>query len=129
MPADIRHPEAPPEARLIRRLREQAPKMSRYEAAATAGISEARWRMIETGVRWFRGEPLPEPPAPAQTVARMAWAVGATAGQLTEAGRDDAAAELEAIAAQVEQSGNFSGRQAKALAKRVRRDSADGSSR
>lgn len=97
--------------------------MSRYEAAATAGISEARWRMIETGVRWFRGEPLPEPPAPAQTVARMGWAVGATPGQLAEAGRDDAAAELEAIAAQVERTGTFTGRQAKALAKRVRRDS------
>lgn len=123
MPADISHPEAPPEARLIRCLRERAPKMSRYEAAATAGISEARWRMIETGIRWFRGQPLEEPPAPAQTIARMAWAVGATPAQLAGTGRDDAAAELEAIVQQVEQGGTFTGRQAKALAKRVRRDS------
>jgi hypothetical protein len=96
--------------------------MSRYEAAAIAGISESRWRMIETGVRWFRGEALSEPPAPAQTVARMAWAVGATPAQLTGAGRKDAAAELEAIAEQVESTGAFTGRQAKALARRVRRD-------
>ncbi len=120
MPADISAPEAPPEALLIRQLRDLPPRMSRYEAAAIAGISESRWRMIETGVRWFRGEPLAEPPAPAQTVARMAWAVGATPDQLTQAGRKDAAAELEAIAAQVEQTGAFTGRQAKALAKRVR---------
>jgi hypothetical protein len=96
--------------------------MSRYEAAGIAGISESRWRMIETGTRWFRGEPLSEPPAPAQTIARMAWAVGATPAELRDAGRGDAAAELEAIAGQVESTGAFTGRQAKALAKRVRRD-------
>lgn len=122
MPADTAVPEAPPEALLIRRLRDQPPKMSRYEAASIAGISESRFRMIETGVRWFRGQPLEEPPAPAQTIARMAWAVGATPAQLSDAGRGDAAAELEAIAEQVESTGAFTGRQAKALARRVRRD-------
>jgi len=122
VPAETSVPEAPPEAVLIRQMRDRPPKMSRYEAARIAGISESRWRMIETGTRWFRGQPLEEPPAPAQTIARMAWAVGATPEQLTAAGRKDAAEELEAIAEQVEHTGTFTGRQAKALARRVRRD-------
>jgi len=89
-------PEPPDEAKLIRRLREAPPAMSGHEASRRAGISEARWRQIEGGVRWFRGVPYAES-GPKKTVARMVWVVGGTPGQLAEAGRPDAAGELEAL--------------------------------
>ncbi len=112
----------PPEARLITEMREKPPRMSMRQAAREAGISETRWRQLEAGVRDFRGVKYAEPPGPAQTIARMALAVGATPAQLTEAGRPDAAAELEAMAESVEHAPPFTGAQRRALAGRVRRD-------
>lgn len=127
MPGDVSVPEAPPEGLLIRALREQRPHMSIRSAASAAGISESRWRQIESGVRWFRGVPYEERGTPAVTVARMAQAVGATPQQLAGAGRKDAAEELEALAQQVEQAPVFTAKQRGALASRVRRDARDGS--
>ena len=105
----------PPEAQLIAEMREKPPRMSMREAARAARISDARWRQIEHGVRYFRGIPYPEI-GPAQTIARMAHAVGVTAAQLTEAGRADAAAELEAMAESAEHAPPFTGAQRRALA-------------
>ena len=53
----------------------------------------------------------------------MAAVLGITPAELRQAGRDDAAEELEAIAGQVEQVAVFTRGQAAALAARVRRDS------
>jgi len=114
----------PPEALLIAGLRERPPRMSMREAARRAQMSDARWRQIEHGVRYFRGVPYPET-GPAQAIARMAHAVGATPEQLADAGRPDAAAELEAMAESVEHAPPFTGAQRRALAARVRRDSSD----
>lgn len=112
----------PPEARLIAVLREKAPRISMRQAAAEAGISPTHWRQIETGVRRFRGESWPETGA-AQTIARMALVVDATPEQLREAGRADAAAELEALRAVV--GATLSGRQKRRLAERMMRDASD----
>jgi len=115
----------PPEAQLITAMREKPPRMSMRQAALQAGISETRWRQLEAGARDFRGVKYAEPPGPAQTIARMAFVVGATPEQLTAAGRADAAAELEAMAESVEHAPPFTGAQRRALAGRVRRDKDD----
>ena len=114
----MKTPQPPPEAQLIAELREKPPKMSQGEAARRAGISPTRWRQIEYGVRHFRGDVYPEPPAPAAILAKMAHAVGATPEQLTERGRADAAGELAALLA----SPAFDGRQERFLTARALRD-------
>lgn len=86
-------PIPPPEAQLIEQKRNQPPRMSIRQAAARAGISETRWRQIESGARIFRGNRYPER-APAGTLASMARVVGVTPGELANAGRQDAADEL-----------------------------------
>jgi transcriptional regulator with XRE-family HTH domain len=90
-------PQPPPEAELIARYRETAPRKSIRQAAVEAGISDTRWRQIETGRRTFRGQAFPET-APPEILARMAQAVGVPPAELEEAGRADAAAELLALA-------------------------------
>jgi transcriptional regulator with XRE-family HTH domain len=115
----------PPEARLITEMREKPPRMSMSEAARRAGISLTRWRQLENGFRPFRGTSYPET-GPAQTIAKMARVVGVTPRQLTDAGRPDAAAELEAMARQVEVTGAFTRGQREGLARRVRRDAPPG---
>jgi transcriptional regulator with XRE-family HTH domain len=111
----------PPEALLIARMRQKAPRISMSEAARRSGLSLTRWRQIENGFRPERGTRYREV-GPAQTIAKMALAVGVTPAQLTEAGRADAAAELEVMITAAEDSGILNGRQASALAARVRRD-------
>lgn len=91
-------PKPPPEARLIQRKREEPPRLSMSEAARRAGISPTRWRQLENGYRLMLGKPVRES-APARTLAAMAAAVGVTPGELKEAGRPDAAGELEAMLA------------------------------
>jgi len=121
------HPHPPPEALLIAGLREKPPRMSIREAAARAGISDARWRQIEHGVRYFRGVPHPET-GPAPTVAKMAFAVGVTPDDLSGAGRADAAGELEAILDAIDEKlhqPELSARQRKSLADRMLRDASD----
>ena len=92
------NPQPPPEAVLIRASREAPPHMSMRQAARAAGISESRWRQLEAGGKPYRGRWEPET-APADTLARMAQAVGITGDHLTEAGRADAAAELAVLPA------------------------------
>src|SRR5580698_9219698 len=108
-----------PEALLITEMREKPPHMSMSEAARRAELSLTRWRQLENGFRPFKGTNYPEV-APAQTLAKMARVVGATPEQLRDAGRPDAAGELEAMARAVEGDGQFSDRQRQKLAARVR---------
>lgn len=92
-------PKPPPEAVLIATKRDGAvPRLSMREAARLAGISATRWRQLETGIFSARGTDYPER-APAETLARMAQAVGATPEELRTAGRDDAAVILVKILA------------------------------
>jgi hypothetical protein len=65
----------PPEALLIARMRQRAPRISMSEAARRSGISLTRWRQIENGFRPERGVRYRET-GPAQTIARMAAVVG-----------------------------------------------------
>ena len=78
----------PPEAQLIyeRRL---ALGLSFRRAADRAGISEGSWRRTEGPGDKNRT---------AQTVARMAYAVGLVPAEMTGAGRADAAEQMEALA-------------------------------
>lgn len=69
--------------------------MTLREAAAQAGISDRRWRQIETGSRPEAGTTVAVH-APPATLARMSAVVRATPRQLRDAGRDDAAVVLEA---------------------------------
>ena len=82
----------PPEAIVIKRAR-QARKMSPEDAAPLTGIIRSRrWRQIEAGHasgRAIRGDD--------DVVAHMAAVVGVAPGQLTEAGRGEAAEVLREI--------------------------------
>lgn len=73
-----------PEAKLIRDHREKR-ELSRREAARRAGISEGSWRRSEGDRDVVRT---------AETIARMAMAVGVTPAELVAAGRADAAGLL-----------------------------------
>lgn len=57
-------------------------------------MSDARWRQIASGYQTISGTKVPVH-APAETLARMARTVGVTPAQLAEAGRTDAAEELQ----------------------------------
>ncbi|MDP7721844.1 hypothetical protein [Mycobacterium sp. TY814] len=87
----------PPEAVLIEDLRQAFPKKERAVSrfAKLAGISEGRWRQIAKGYQQATRDTRVPVVAPADTLARMARAVGATPDQLRSTGRDDAADELE----------------------------------
>jgi hypothetical protein len=64
------------------------------QVAALAGISDARWRQLVKGSLNVGSDHVTEQVAPPATLARMAYVVGVTPGQLTKAGRKDAAAIL-----------------------------------
>ncbi|WUH92554.1 helix-turn-helix domain-containing protein [Streptomyces sp. NBC_00433] len=84
--------EAPPEGVLIKRAAAAA-RLSQREAARRADISETRWRQLVSGYQVVSRAKVPVR-SPDDTLARMARAVGVTAEQLEEAGRDGAAAAL-----------------------------------
>lgn len=87
-------PAPPPEARLIAEARAALfPRLSMRQASLRAGISETRWRQIESGRIRIRGEDYPEV-APADTLARMAQVVGLKPDDLARVGRLNAAAAL-----------------------------------
>lgn len=67
--------------------------LSLRRAGDLAGISEARWRQLESGFRPTKIGPAPER-APDRTLARMAAAVGVTPAELRDAGHADAAVLL-----------------------------------
>ncbi|KUN37760.1 hypothetical protein AQJ30_15885 [Streptomyces longwoodensis] len=73
-------------------------RLSARQAAKRASMSDARWRHIVNGYESVgRGMKIPVT-APAETLARMAQAVGVTSQQLDEAGRPDAAEILNELA-------------------------------
>ena len=85
----------PPEASLIRRTREAAvPPLSRRQAAARAGISPSQWSDVERGSKRAGPGIVIAVQATAETLAKMAAAVGAADDELAAAGRDDAADQL-----------------------------------
>lgn len=89
-------PEQPPEARLLEAARKRA-KLSGRAAAERAGISEGRWRQIESGYQTVRAGIQVPATAPAETLAQMALAMGLTPDDLAEVGRADAAEELREL--------------------------------
>ena len=89
-------PEQPPEGRLIA-VAQKRSRLSIRKAAELAGMSDARWRQIVNGYQIVSGGLRIPVRGPAETLARMAQAVGVTAEQLEEAGREDAAEELRAL--------------------------------
>lgn len=70
--------------------------LSQRKAAALAGITEGRWRQIVTGFQGVGGVRAPVT-GPADTLARMALAVGVDADDLANAGRPDAADVLRSL--------------------------------
>jgi hypothetical protein len=86
-------PEQQPEGRLISEALKRSGRSARG-AAATAGISDTRWRHIVSGYQPAGAGNYIPVSAPAETLARMAQAVGVTPDQLADAGRGDAAGEL-----------------------------------
>jgi transcriptional regulator with XRE-family HTH domain len=92
------HPETPPGADLIRHRREAAiPGMSRRQAAEKAGISASQWSDVERGHKKAGSGVVVPVHATADTLARMARAVGASADDLAGAGRPDAARQLRTL--------------------------------
>ena len=87
-----------PEGDLIRRARERAiPKLSIRAAAARIGISPEHWGNIERGYKSVSSAEPPRrlAPASAALIAKMAQVTGVRPADLTAAGREDAARELE----------------------------------
>jgi transcriptional regulator with XRE-family HTH domain len=93
-------PEQPRAMKLIRARRKQM-RLSYIRAGKLAGISDTRWRQLEDGYRVVHGTTFAEE-APAATLARMAFAVSVLPPELAEAGRPDAAAELDILRAEAE---------------------------
>jgi len=89
-------PEQPPEGKLIADAAGRM-NLSIREAARRAGISYGRWRQITAGYQNVSPGSYAAVHAPAQTLARMAAVVGVTPDELTAAGREDAAKELDEI--------------------------------
>jgi transcriptional regulator with XRE-family HTH domain len=74
--------------------------MSRRQAATKAGVSPSQWSDVERGhKRAGPGIVIPVQ-ASADTLAKMAKAIGVSADELVAAGRDDAAHQLRAAAEQ-----------------------------
>lgn len=127
-------PQAPPEARLIARLRrEKVPPLSMREAARRAGFSVATWTQNEQGYRKVTALLTIPITATDEKLARMALVVGATPAQLREAGRDGAARMLQKLidagpdpksqlAEKIRQSRDFTDRQKQALIEMVLRE-------
>jgi len=100
--ADGRRIDPPSEAGLIHRRRQEAngPALSRRQAAARAGISPSQWSDVERGSKRAGPGIVIPVRATAETLAKMAAAVGVSAGELTAAGRDDAAGQLRSATRQ-----------------------------
>ena len=113
--------DRPPEAVLIRELRERPPRQSMKKAAALAEISDTRWRDIENGYKYVLGQRVEVRNAPAPILAKMGRAVGATPRQLRLAGRADAADELDYMLREAK-NGPYTERQKNALADEIARD-------
>ena len=127
-------PTAPPEARLIARLRkEMVPPVSMREAARRAGFSVATWTQNEKGYRKVTNRIIIPITATDEKLALMGRVVGATPGQLRETGRDGAATMLQRLidagpdpkaqmAEKIRQSRDFTQQQTEALIEMVMRE-------
>lgn len=93
--------DQPREMQLIERLRELPPKLPVSRAAKRAGMHESRWRQLAKGYQQVTSGTRVAAKAPADTLARMARAVGAKPDDLRAVGRDDAATVLESLPADV----------------------------
>lgn len=89
-------PEPPPEGTLIKAALKKS-GLSARAAAVAAGISEGRWRQIVSGYQIVSAGTYAPVRGPKETLARMASVVGLSPDDLAEAGREDVAAELQAI--------------------------------
>jgi transcriptional regulator with XRE-family HTH domain len=93
--------DPPSEASLIHRGREAAvPPLSRRQAAARAGISPSQWSDVERGSKRAGPGIVIPVQATAQTLAKMAAAIGVSADELAAAGREDAADQLRSASQQ-----------------------------
>lgn len=92
-------PEPPPEALLLRRKR-IARGLSPAQAAELTGFSSSTYRQVENGYHVPAKGMYAEKIAPAETLARMLHAFGATPRELIDAGRADAAEILEGLIAE-----------------------------
>lgn len=88
-------PPQPPEGKLISEAMKRR-GMSARAAAQAAGISDTRWRHIVAGYQPVQDLFVPVS-GPAETVARMARAVGVTSDELRRVGRGDAADQLDKL--------------------------------
>lgn len=86
-------PAQRPEGRLIAEKASDS-GLSVRRLAANAGISDTRWRHIVKGWQPAPGSVRAEVKAPAETLARMAAALGLNPEDLQGVGRDDAAKAL-----------------------------------
>lgn len=93
------NPVPSPESVLIEAARHDA-RLSVREAARRAGISDGWWRQIAKGFQTLSGGGTGSVRGPAETVAKMARVVAVTPEQLKDAGRPDAAEELERLSSQ-----------------------------
>jgi transcriptional regulator with XRE-family HTH domain len=92
-------PEVPaqsPEGALIQ-VAQKRSGLSAREAARRSGISEGRWRQVVNGYQTVSAGIHAPVTAPADTLARMAYAVEVQPDDLREAGRDDAASALQRL--------------------------------
>ena len=71
--------------------------MSRRQAAARAGLSPSQWSDVERGHKKAGSGVVVPVRATAETLARMARAVGVSDDELAAAGREDAARELRTL--------------------------------
>jgi transcriptional regulator with XRE-family HTH domain len=85
-----------PEGALIGRAQKRS-GLSQRAAARLAGISENHWRNIVKGYSTVSAGVTAPIKGNADTVARMAQAVGVTPEELEEVGREDAAAVLRGL--------------------------------
>lgn len=91
-------PPQPPEGALLELARKRhRPKKSVPAMAALAGMSETRWRQIEKGYLTPSAGTYAPVRAPAETLARMAYAAHVTPDKLREVDRADAADAYERL--------------------------------
>lgn len=95
----MKPPAPPPEGTLITESLKRK-HLSVRKAAKQAGISEGWWRQVVRGYQTLSGGGYGKVKGPDETVARMALVAGVTPEQLSQAGRDTAAQELELLLAQ-----------------------------
>ena len=110
-------PPQPPVMQLIEQRRKRL-GYSFKTAGRLAGMSDSRWRQLETGSRPFKGVTVQET-ANDHALARMAHAVRVTPGELREAGHAEAAEILADLAALQAQGGAEDARNAAVAAAAV----------